>query len=245
MSAFRDRITVQGARPERFPGIESAFEKLGLPLPEDDEFLKGHMGALLFLDAYGVIVRVEFNDKALGDRRRIIDPCILQPLGKITTRKMVVAIYPGVERAVTGDERYLKRILESRGIDFWDDQEDNVGRLPVKMPGFPRGVPVVVDVAGAGEFFKGSIYTLGPIKRKNNRSCVLQNKLYGRLKKVFRRAIASGDPKIMREFWKLCAKEKKNGVLCSSWTKARPDQKAKPEYGRNYARHLKAVGFSA
>jgi hypothetical protein len=67
------------------------FARLGLPLPSKEQIYRGQHEDLLFLDQYGLTMRIGEIDVA-----DFINPAILQPLSWITIEGLTCAIYPGI-----------------------------------------------------------------------------------------------------------------------------------------------------
>jgi len=210
--------------------VLAQFEKLGLPAPEAaNEFVAGTAGHLLFLNRYGIVLRIESedtSDKVLGQYSydRVNDsPWVLQPIASIRAGKAVIELCPGVNKA--DDEMIaleLSEKLKGEGLTFWDNHAGNVGYVPVKTPQFPKGVPVVVDrgavnrltlsIGGIRNALHGFI---GFEKQEVSEAAEAQANLYRPLCDRFRRGWQGEVP--MARFWDLCRKYKDAGKLVSGW----------------------------
>ncbi|MCK5518718.1 MAG: hypothetical protein KAI61_04820, partial [Alphaproteobacteria bacterium] len=71
--------------------VLDAFEKMGIPAPESrDEFMDGAAGVLVFLNRYGLVIRIEHE--YLG---RINDsPWVLKPIASIDADEAIFEICP-------------------------------------------------------------------------------------------------------------------------------------------------------
>lgn len=198
--------------------------------------MPGDMGALVFLDDFGIVVRVEAKIDPQFPDGKPVDPFVLQPIGVMEAPKTLVEICPGVLPAHSNDDEWIKDYVEKRGLRFWDHQQANCGRLPVVMPGFPNGVPVIIDRSGIHRPDGG----VSVVPRSENRGCVLQERLYRPLREAFRVAVASQDAEKMKAFWALCRQFRQEGKLLSPWMGHDEKRKPNPEIGRFYACRLKA-----
>lgn len=80
--------------------LRSALKKLGLPFPKPEDIFRGSHHDMLFLNSHGVIIRI-----GPLNILELMNPAIIQPLGWIENRKVLVegnvpftvAIYPGIE----------------------------------------------------------------------------------------------------------------------------------------------------
>lgn len=195
--------------------VMNALKSLKIPLPQNEnQFMEGTDGALLFLNAEAVVIRIENKETAmLYDAVRLDDhPLVLQPLAKLDAGAMVIEICAGTK--LTGryaDALSIGRALEADGLWFIDQQSENTGLLPVRTPDFPRGVPVVIDrlaVARLDEEISAEKKTLSRQAKE------AQKKLYKPLRTAFRRAHDKGR---MRDFWMACRVAKIEGVLIDGW----------------------------
>lgn len=221
-------------------GVLDVMNKLGLPLPENHyEFLTGTEGALLFLTQYGVVLRIERHEHSGDDDyfglyeasdfsfdRVDSSPWVLKPIATLTAGKAVIEICPGCRpESDINASRDLKGKLRDEGIYFWDEGVRNIGRLPVKTPSFPKGVPVVVDRLAVRNL-TGDIHpvakalndVMGITRReeeKRREAAAAEEKLYGPLRKCFA-AVETGE-KTMKDFWRLCEDYARQGKLVAGW----------------------------
>ncbi len=80
--------------------VKAMLKKLGLPFPKSAQIFRGTHHDLLFLNTHGVVVRIGPTDV-----RDLMNPAILQPLGWLEDKNILigkvplaVAIYPGIEQ---------------------------------------------------------------------------------------------------------------------------------------------------
>lgn len=131
--------------------VLDAFEKMGISVPESkNEFMEGTEGALVFLNRYGLVIRIELEGgfvlSPMLDRINN-SPWILKPIASIKAGKnSVIEICPGC--FLEKDRKkvyYLINQLCKQNINFCDYSLSNIGRIPVKTSRFPEGIPVVID----------------------------------------------------------------------------------------------------
>lgn len=206
--------------------VLGTFARVGLPAPQkEDEFLAGTEGSLLFLNRYGVVIRIEHKDtqnspSGFSSDRIDDSPWVLRPLASIDAGKAVFEICPGTH---TSDDEmealYLKEMAKSDGVNFWDAGAQNIGRIPVSTPLMPQGIHVVID--------RGAVNLLSeatnPIRHALAGEFAVQTKaaheavesFYGGLTRRFGDCWSGGRP--MRDFWNLCAKYAAAGKLVAGW----------------------------
>ncbi|MCE9506994.1 MAG: hypothetical protein K8R48_01585 [Alphaproteobacteria bacterium] len=97
-TAFCAFLTKKFDRATAVKVIES-FKKMDLPPPQDEkEFLVGSDGCLVFLNKYGLVMRIEtadLEDSKWGADRINDSGWILNPLATIDAGKAIVEICPG------------------------------------------------------------------------------------------------------------------------------------------------------
>lgn len=232
--------------------VARRFEDFQLPLPKAGEFAHGLEGWLVFLNDFGVVIRIEKDTRpglgSFGFDHINDDPDILQPLCSWPAEKLVIEICPGIELPQPEDEVLLRRNLYSRGIFFWDLDSYNVGRIPIHTEEFPDGRAVVLDRNGVNRQLAPALSVRGwcayvALKHKGELDMPdIQPEFYGPLRQAFANA---AEPEKMVQAWALCKKSRQSGVLSSSWDRVEYPKKNLPDCGRNYASHLKAAGFGA
>lgn len=205
--------------------VKEVLAAMDLPLPKRGAIVTGSEGALIFLDDYGIMLRVELTDDLLRKGERINDhPMVLQPLGQHKiTEYAVLEICPGVH--VTKDKNVrdlLFQKLPQSGVGMWDFQICNAGVLPIRLPQFPDGVPVVIDrlaverLSGAVQETKDALAVFGLASD-------VQQLTYGELKNSFAKAWPQGqdnpDPQAFKDFLQLCIRHKSLGHLVSGWAR--------------------------
>lgn len=235
--------------------MSEALDAMGLPLPKRGAVIHGSEGVLMFLDQYGIMLRLEVTDDLLFAGERINDhPMVLQPLGQRNiTPYAVLEICPGVH--VTKDKgvgRLLFEKMPETGVDVWDSQLCNTGLLPLRLPQFPEGVPVVLDrlaVEKLTDKVKPVRDALEVFGLRDD-----PQRMYEGLRKSFAAAWPEGAPTPDREkfqaFLQECLRQKALGYLVSGWMR---DPKAGPndwmyedtkrgmaaDAGQAYARQMK------
>jgi len=202
---------------------ELLFSKLGLPTPEPHEFLRATSGALVFVNKYSFLVRIErsFGDESVND-----NPWVLQPFGamevKGDNKLVVIEICPGVfpARKDADLDAVVLGMEKCGGFSFEDRQVANVGILPYKIPAFPRGVPVVIDRPSAHKLSRD----IAPIKKALDCMGIEtdpQKILYGDIqqawKEAFKNGIEAAAPEKIKNFLDLCAQAKADGRAIDGW----------------------------
>lgn len=232
--------------------VIQVYDRLGLPLPVLGETGPGTEGWLVFLNDFGLLLRIEtvkrFESRESFDRIND-DPDILQPILTFPAGHFVAELCPGVGPGKAEDVSILCRKLSARGIKFWDARLPNIGRIPVRTQQFPDGKPVVIDRLGVRYMSHPNLSIHGWLSWLSmaHRSRDVQAAFYAPLRQAFQKAVSSKNPPDLDAAWALARQLKSEGRLLSSWDKlkAGSTRKCLPECGRNYAQHLKAVGFSA
>ena len=130
--------------------VRRFFDVLGIPLPGGyEEYIDSLEGSLVFLDRYGLVLRIEARDSSLcrefgNDWQRVNDhPLVLRPIGSVYSPKAVIEICPAVH--VGTDIETSKKLgenLKRDGISYFDQYPQNSGYI-AQPDG--RMVAVVVD----------------------------------------------------------------------------------------------------
>jgi hypothetical protein len=194
---------------------------MGLPMPKDKtEFLDGTEGALLFLNKYGVTIRIEKTDTHADGYTvdRINDSgWIVKPLATINAGKATIEIIPGthLEKDIAKD-KYLHDELRHQNVGYFDRGVRNIGRLPITTPTFPEGVPVIIDRLAVRKLMDSTAPIAEALKNKQSLEAEqAQEKLYGPLRKTFETAWP--EPQKMQQFWQQCEQGVKEGKLVAGW----------------------------
>ena len=211
------------------------FKKAHLPVPKH-EFLEGTEGPLIFLNPYGLVIRVEMKDKAefRMDADRInSDPDILRPVGSKTFGKAVIEVCPGcpLKGATPEDVAKLKKSLAKRNIAFSDightlaDGVRNIGVLHVDG----KRKPVVIDRLGVRKLTNETNKVLGALQKDE------QERAYGSLARSFKHAwpdhVDIPDRVAMQMFLQKCVDYVKSGRLVAGWLEYEgADQKSNSVY---------------
>jgi hypothetical protein len=206
--------------------VLEVFEKMGLPPPQlAEEFLPGTEGCLLFLSPYGLVMRIEnreFEDGAWVPDRINNSGLVLNPVATIGAGEAIIELCPGchLEKDYSNSERLRDR-LRHENIDFWDLIEYNSGRLPVKTPSFPEGVPVVIDRLAVRKLSDSIKDVSQALKQAAQEAREAQKALYGPLKSAFRDAWP--DAEKLKTFWDMCRRYVREGKLIAGWNEAKEE----------------------
>ncbi len=208
--------------------IASVLRKLQLPLPRHEEHARlGYDGLLLFLNEYGIAVKIENGEKYSRSIRVNNEPEILKPLAVIRAGDYIIELCPGCEIYTGGgiEMDNIKRTLRKKGYDFWDCGARNLGYLPVRnLPEDPKGLLLVIDRLSI-QFGCGA--------RDNRLSMLMpkfhpQDLLHGPLVEKFKDAWPSRHARVdaakIAEFWQMCRAFKEEGKLVSGWEKFRGEE---------------------
>jgi len=231
MSFFLNKMKHVFGEPTALKIVDT-LNDLQLPLPESlHEYMAPSVGgALMFLEDYGCVLRIEHSENRNGER--LDHPHILQPIASLPINDVIIEICPGTicaDREI--DTKLVINKLEDDGICYWDRNERNTGLLPIKKLGFPRGVPIVIDrlaveeISGKIDILKKYLSENFSIKNTSKKDHSIfpdgdpQEELYGPLKTAFKGAWDAGKNKDqIDKFWQLCSEFKEEGKLISGWT---------------------------
>jgi hypothetical protein len=243
-TAFTDSLQDYLFDCETTRNVIKAFQQMGLPAPEQhNEFMHGSEGRVVFLNDYGLVIRIEENNSRIND-----SPWVLQPIASIKAGEAVIEICPAVH--FEPDERNrdaLRELLLQDGIKFWDPGAKNMGRLPIKTPHFPDGVPVVIDRPSVYRLTEDSMELREALLRKKQddaakyrEAAEIQKKLYAPLQQLFRECWS--EPRRMERFWKECASFVQQGKLVAGWNETDDDSvnEGKTSYAAGVAHHYAA-----
>ncbi len=209
--------------------VLEVFDRLGLPAPRSGkEFLAGAEGGLVFLNQYGLVIRIEHSDPENGrfGWSRVDDSgWVLRPLAGIEAGHAHVEICPGCN--LEQDARkidYLKKRLEEQRIDFWDRWLVNIGRVPVCTERFPEGMPVVIDRLAVCALTESAEPVAKALAQEAQDAAEVQETLYAPLRAALDEAWPDkegpADAKKMQTFWKLCAQYVADGKMVAGWNQA-------------------------
>ena len=205
--------------------IVESFQKLNLPAPQNkEEFLVGTEGCLVLLNRYGLVMRIEIADLEESDwpAERINDSgWIVQPVASFDAGKATIEICPGLDFERDKQQRwFLQEQLQNESINFWDSEGvDNIGRLPVKTPRFPEGVPVVIDRLAVVRLSRSIEPVREELKVHAREAAEAQKNLYAPLRRAFA-AAWEGTGK-MESFWSLCQFYVGENKLVAGWNEAK------------------------
>ncbi len=207
------------------------MSNLNLFLPKNDEYLVGKEHLLVFLNPFGMVLRV--GDALPAPEHDLI----LKPIKKVVLEKAVFEVLPGIECGISMHSRDLARLRQvfaNEQYDFWDwDKTSNVGFLPAKASPFQGNIPVVLDRGAIRkadmtpgprikQFREAGEQVWRPVEFRG-----VQDRIFAPFKAAIEAAWPGNDAQIdsrkMLDFWKLCRAEIQKreqagqGVLCNKW----------------------------
>jgi hypothetical protein len=240
--------------------VAETFRALNLQPPQtQDEYMKGIEGNLIFLNEYGLVIRIEesYSQNRINesDNRYVThkpdqindNALILSPLLSIQTGPAVIEICPGCYQEESEEKKnYLHQQLKEQDIDFFDCKFSNIGRMPVKTPHFPEGVPVVIDRLAVSRLSE----SVAPVRKALKKMFLGQDslqkeimeakeKLYAPLKAALNaawpRQSGEANPQKMQQFWALCRTYVQEGKLVAGWNAPQGEKALKEvcEFGDN------------
>lgn len=197
---------------------------MGLPVPQHEEILPGTEGALLFLNDEGIVFRIENNVGYTNHETPRLDdhPMVVQPLGtRDLCPRVRLEICPGCATTKNAELGIaLREKTSDAGLRFWDYQLENIGLLPVKLPQYPDGVPVVIDRL-AVDVLRTAVKPVGDALALLDLSEDPQKALYAELRDAFQTAWPEGERlprrQEIRDFLALCRQKKAEGLLVDGW----------------------------
>lgn len=224
--------------------VRDVLQAMNLPLPLPQAMVASTDGMLLFLDDYGLLLRIETHAKRHSLPGH---PLVLQPLGDRPLHSHIkIEVCPGVALETTS---YLTgelwKALRRGGVDFWDLQSPNVGTI--RLP--DGNVPIVIDRGAVGLLSETPLAVARSLYALRLTSDP-QRKRYADLRKAFKKAWPANaplpKPAAMRDFLALCRARRNEGVLVSGWmvqktTARQPDKQSMAlASGAAYARQIRA-----
>lgn len=206
--------------------VLKTFDRLGLAAPENEiEFVLGTEGVLVFLNRYGVVIRIEHDDKRADIPRehqydRINDsPWVLRPLASLKTGDAIFEICPGCATSDDKSESFaLAQQLRLDGINFWDEGAHNTGKVRLRTPAFPHGITVVIDRGAVNRLTAAVSATRHALAERAAETAAAEEALqdlYGPLCDVFLDRWQSGAR--LTDFWRLCRDYTAAGKLVAGW----------------------------
>lgn len=226
--------------------VMKAFDGLQLPPPDSpDSYMGASEGLILFLDRFGMVLRIENAGGSLNPR--INDSAwVLRPIATIDAGRALIELCPGCRATNDGrvPEMLAEELLAER-VEFWDIQCANVGILPLATPFFPDGVPVVIDRLAVQKLSAAAEVAGCALNRMVSASLKEAENAYykpfaERFTAAWRQPLkAPADPQKMKAFWDYCADQAFEGKLIPGW-KQNGAQSGKPgaaaAAGLNYNR---------
>ncbi|MCE9507933.1 MAG: hypothetical protein K8R48_06440 [Alphaproteobacteria bacterium] len=232
-SAFNDKAARQLPETEFFADLKNRFDvptavmvaeffkRMELPAPQNKaEFLSSTDGALVFLNNYGLVIRIETPTTFAGGEYegvRVDDNAwVLKPLASFKAGKSVIEICPGGYQSQGAQyNEALRDSLKEQGLHFWDYKFSNIGLIPVKTVNFPRGIHVVIDRLAVAKLSESVAPVREALKALHDEAAAAVENFYAPMRKGL--SDAWSDPKKVGEFWALCQKGVKEGKLVPGW----------------------------
>ncbi|MDH3974048.1 MAG: hypothetical protein OEV42_07200 [Deltaproteobacteria bacterium] len=195
--------------------ILEGFEKINLPAPAGShQYLNSNEGCLVFLNKYGLVIRVEPQIPEKNYYARVNNTgCILQPLVSLDAGKAILEICPAcyVEKDEASIE-FLKALLKDEGLVFSDPQLENVGRLYSDNPKFPGGILLIIDRLAVSRMTENANIVKNPFIEEAKKE---QEKLAGPFCKAFNEGLL--DNSKMDIFWELAESYTAEGRFMAGW----------------------------
>tara|TARA_B100000686_G_scaffold353256_1_gene458148 strand:- start:702 stop:1451 length:750 start_codon:yes stop_codon:yes gene_type:complete len=190
---------------------------LGLPAPKFGSYLPGYQGRLMFLDDYGLVIRVESQSTIAHNH-----PHILQPLCTINRPLYRIEVCPAIEvisRTLLKEnfgacsyhlQNVLNDLLKHQGMELWDFQLENCGLLPdPDQDGKLK--PVVLD--------RNAVRKNDRYKTSAPPSAFSGQAVFKPLSNAFHSAVEFKDDEKLKFAYQLARQMKEKGTLISSWQK--------------------------
>lgn len=209
--------------PETSQQVIDTLAQLQLPLPDHKSLVQGSEGVLLFVNPYGVVLRIEaYEDGYTHFTRFNENPWVVQPLGARRAGEALIEICPGVYPAPQDiDTRAMQKALLQTGVDYWDQQPDNAGFIPLRTLEYPQGFPVVIDRLAVDKLSKA----IEPVKKAlrgwgfdKDPQEILYHDIKQRFAEAWPQDSAAPDAQKLAAFWQACAAKLQMGHLVKGWT---------------------------
>lgn len=208
--------------------VVETFQKMMLPVPEKaKEFIRGCEGGHIFLNKYGLVIRIENKVTRHGYMisDRINDnPWIVKPLASIDAGNAVIEICPGCQLdRYESNVAYVHSKLRTQGVEYWDSTSvRNNGLRPFKTAIFPRGIPIVIDRLAVKLLSDGVAPIMHSLWDAADKDAAEADKfLYAPLVKAWQEAwqdpATLPDKEKMQAFFALCEQHLCEGKLVAGW----------------------------
>tara|TARA_B100000686_G_scaffold353256_1_gene458149 strand:- start:1444 stop:2217 length:774 start_codon:yes stop_codon:yes gene_type:complete len=201
--------------------VRRFMDAMGLPLPGTyDEYMDSLEGSMIFLDRYGLVLRIEARDTSLcqelgNDWQRVNDhPLVLRPLGSVYSPKAVIEVCPAVHVGTDIEvSQKLGAALKSDGVNYFDQYPQNSGYI--QQPD-GRMEAVVVDRLSC-TYLTDQLDAYDQLAQKHSDP----QALFDPLREAFDHAMKLPSMKAMRRslsfFLSKCEDYRKRGHLVCSW----------------------------
>ena len=206
--------------------LKVVMDFMEVPDAEDGEYLDGTGNLSLFINRYGLVLRVApemgcpENDLVVKPLRAATTPNLNSAFSSTSYK---IEVLPGVSACLKSmeDLQWLGCSLRQSRISFWDPQRVNAGYLPNSDENFPDGVPVVLD--------RGAVSKTDDLPLKAPQKTItpgIQERLYAPLLGTLREAWPANENlpvAVTKDFLDACAAEiqagKKGGkaLLINGW----------------------------
>ncbi len=186
-----------------------------------DDYLKGLEGCMIFMEEYGIIVKIE-NKKALIGTR-IVDGDILQPLFSREYKNVVLEIFPGINLSGLKEEdsNTLWDKLIEKDIEFWDIGVRNIGSFPFNNNTAVIDRLSVVDTEENRIVEESRFFSANRLLKEHRKKRIEEYKkseqydFYQPLREKFE--YHSKKNRSMDKIWENCRELRQEGKLISGW----------------------------
>jgi hypothetical protein len=230
--------------------VLQAFGTIGLPVPQDEtQFLRGTDGLLVFVNRYGLVVRVE---KTKPDRGvRVDNPWVVPAFATLPLGRATIEICPGGEFEEQDFSWHISRRLNPDKLEMWDQGVRNLTRVTAwKTPHFPEGVSLVADRMAVGKLTRGAGFVRALLEKSGLAQSTLpkksqkqieeeaeilsaREKSWGPVMRLFDGAV-KGENR-WEQAWAACADLVERGQLLIGWNKGSIMTNFKTDYAKRVA----------
>lgn len=229
MKTFIDCVYTNEARE----GLKWVFEQMNLPIPQEGEFYTGGLTngtPGVFLDYYGVTLRLEENEKV----NLLHHPGYSLPIVSFYLDKRYrLDLQPGAPLIENRKKLQLLRFQFANDEVRCDDVvRGNCFYLPLKTAEFPSGYPVVFDprvlrpLSDSTRLVKQKIHERVfdlscDVPKDNQGQCGIFSDLRNDFSQTIQSFDGNFDRKHVAEFWGALRRAKNDNRLVDSWNKQR------------------------
>ncbi len=198
--------------------IHTVFETLGLPIPQEGQYLDGVGCNLTFLNRSGLIIKIINQGTADNYQQTLRSDLVLHPLKYVPLSEGAIMILPSISLKNSPihwehpdyqdpDWLFINGELESAPFSTFDHQAANIGTLPTitNNEGNKAAFPVIID-HGCISALNSLLETFNTI---NTPYTGIQERIYGglkaKLKEVWPDDKPFPDSQKVQAFWDYCA----------------------------------------